>query len=66
MVLWEMFLKKLKYITTSSNRNAGGYEKVAKEALGEGGHNRIFHTMGANDSLNGTTQTQIILSGILV
>ena len=35
------------------------------KAFGEGGHNRIFHTMGANNSLNGTTKTQIILSGTL-
>jgi len=36
--------------------------KATEKAFGEGGHNRIFHTMGANNSLNGTTKTQIILS----
>ena len=38
---------------------------ATEKAFGEGGHNRIFHTMGANNSLNGTTKTQIILSGTL-
>ena len=51
-----------------NTNHAGGNKKAAAEAaaavaLGEGGHNRIFHTMGANDSLDGTTKTQIILSG---
>ena len=51
-----------------NTNDAGGNKKAAAAAaaavaLGEGGHNRIFHTMGANDSLDGTTKTQIILSG---
>ena len=49
----------------NKNEDTENYKEMKGKALGEGGHNRIFHTMVTNDSLDGTTKTQIILSGIV-
>ena len=47
----------------NKNEDTESYKEVKGKAFGKGGHNRIFHTMVTNDSLDGTTKTQIILSG---
>ena len=50
---------------TNTDNNEESYKKrLGKAAEKQGGHNRIFHTMGAIDSLDGTAKAKIILSGM--